>query len=242
MYPVPYSWYTEYGVRKYGFHGTSHKYIMEYMKKKLGKDDVNLIICHIGNGASLSAVKNGKCYNTSMGLTPLDGLMMGTRCGNIDASVVEYMARMLNADVAFVTEALNKKSGLLGISGKSDQRDVQALVAEGDDKAILAMKMFAKSVINYIAQYYFQLEGKLDAIVFTAGVGENNITLRAEIINRISHCINVKLNEQANNVIAQFLDVNTGIISTADSEVAVWVVPTNEEYMILEDTIKLTAV
>ena len=172
IYPVPYEWYTKYGVRKYGFHGTSHKYITGVMKEKLGKEDVNLIICHIGSGASISAVKDGKCYDTTMGLTPLDGLMMGTRSGAIDPSILEYVCKESGLSVSEITNDLNKKSGLLGVSGYSDCRDVESKAAENDENAVLALTMYNNRIAKYIAEYYIELGGKVDAIVFTAGVGE----------------------------------------------------------------------
>ena len=185
IYPVPYEWYLKYGVRKYGFHGTSHKYITTVMKEKLGRDDLNLIICHIGSGASISAIKNGKCFDTTMGLTPLDGLMMGTRCGAIDASILEYVCKESGESISDVTNDLNKKSGLLGVAGFSDSRDVENAAASGDERAILALNMYNNRIANYIAQYYIELEGKVDAIIFTAGVGENGIEARENILNQL---------------------------------------------------------
>ncbi len=240
MYAVPYSWYEENGVRKYGFHGTSHKYITEQMQKYLGKDDVNLIICHIGSGASVSCIKDGLCYNTTMGLTPLDGLIMGTRSGNIDSSIIEYICKERNMSVEEVTSALNKQSGLLGIANKNDFRDVEQLANEGDEKAQLAIDMLKDSIVKYIAQYYFQLHGKVDAIVFTAGIGENAMSLRAGIINEIKDVMSISLDEEANDTIAGFKEQNSGEISTSDSKIRVMVMPTNEEYMILKDTYEIS--
>lgn len=236
MYAVPYNWYEENGVRKYGFHGTSHKYITETMKDYFNKDDVNLVICHIGSGASISCVKDGKCYDTTMGLTPLDGLIMGTRSGNIDSSIIEYICKERNLSVEEVTNMLNKNSGLIGISGKNDFRDLENLANNGDEKAKLALKMFKNSIIKFIAQYYFELEGNIDALVFTAGIGENAINLRKDIVNSISEPMNIKLNSESNDNIARFKEQQSGIISTEDSNFKVMVVPTNEEYMILKDT------
>ena len=238
MYPVPYEWYLKYGVRKYGFHGTSHKYITTVMKEKLGKDDVNLIICHIGSGASISAVKNGKCFDTTMGITPLDGLMMGTRSGAIDPSILEYVCKESGEDIASITNALNKKSGLLGVCGFSDNRDVEKAAASGDERAILALDMYHDRIAKYIADYYVELEGKVDAIVFTAGIGENGIESREEIINRLN-CIGLYVDKEVNNTIAGYRDVQEGIISSKDSKVAIYVVPTNEELMIIKDTYKI---
>ena len=236
IYPVPYDWYKENGVRKYGFHGTSHKYIMEKVQKQYEKEDVNLIVCHIGSGASISCIKDGKCYDITMGLTPLDGLMMGTRSGAIDPSIIEYICKERNLTVSEVTDILNKESGLKGISGYSDLRDVTALAEKGDHNAKLAIKLYEKSIIKYIAQYYFELEGKVDSIVFTAGVGENMAYIREDVINAISVPMNIKVNKEVNDNIAKFKDIHEGIISTNDSSIEVRVIPTNEEYMILKDT------
>lgn len=238
MFPVPYEWYLNYSVRKYGFHGTSHKYITTVMKEKLKKDDVNLIICHIGSGASISAIKNGKCFDTTMGITPLDGLMMGTRSGAIDPSILEYVCKESGMSIGDVTDALNKKSGLLGISGFSDSRDVENAAAKGDERAILALTMYNDRVAKYIADYYVELEGKVDAIVFTAGVGENGIEARDDIIKRLA-CLGIKLDQKKNSSIASFKDVHEGLISSKASKVPVWVVPTNEELMIIKDTYEI---
>ena len=240
LYAVPYSWYEENGVRKYGFHGTSHKYITETMKQYFNKEDVNLIICHIGSGASMCCVKDGKCYNTTMGLTPLDGLVMGTRSGNIDSSIIEYICKERNLSVEEVTKILNKQSGLLGIAGKNDFRDLENLANNANEKAKLAIKMLRNSIIKFIAQYYIELNGNVDAIVFTAGIGENAITLRSDIVNSISNAMNIKLDKDANDNIARFKEQQSGVISTPDSKIKVMVVPTNEEYMILKDTFDLS--
>lgn len=240
IYPVPYSWYEENGVRKYGFHGTSHKYITEEMQKYLNKKDVNLIICHIGSGASMTCIKDGKSYNTTMGLTPLAGLMMGTRSGSIDPSIIEYICKEKKLTVEEATNILNKESGLKGVCGKNDLRDVTKLAEDGDHKAQLAIKLFEKSIIKYISQYYFELEGNVDAIVFTAGVGENMSYIREDIINYISKPIGIELNKEVNDNIAKFKKYQSGEISTSNSKVKAIVLPTNEEYMILKDTIRLT--
>ena len=238
MFPVPMEWYTEYGVRKYGFHGTSHKYITEKMKEKLGRDNVNLIICHIGSGASISAIKEGKCYDTTMGLTPLDGLMMGTRSGAIDPSVIEYVCEESGKTVVEVTNELNKKSGLLGVSGKSDSRDVELAAADGNEDAALALEMYNDRVAKYIAQYYLELDGKVDSIVFTAGVGENGREARLDIMKRLLP-LGIKVDAEINDTIAGYKDVSEGVISTEDSTVRVEVLPTNEEIMIIKDTYEL---
>ncbi len=240
MYAVPYSWYEENGVRKYGFHGTSHKYITETMQTYFDKKDVNLIICHVGSGASMCCVKDGKCHNTTMGLTPLDGLVMGTRSGNIDSSIIEYICKERNLSVEEATSILNKQSGLLGIAGKNDFRDLENLSNSGDEKAKLAIKMLRNSIVKFIAQYYVELNGQVDALVFTAGIGENAITLRSDIVNSISNAMNIELDVDANDNIAKFKENQSGIISTTDSKFKVMVIPTNEEYMILKDTFELS--
>ena len=235
MYPIPMEWYTKYGVRKYGFHGTSHKYITVKMKEKLNKEDVNLIICHIGSGCSISCIKNGKCFDTTMGLTPLDGLMMGTRSGAIDPSIIEYVCKESGKDIGEVINELNKKSGLLGISGYSDSRDVEAARDNGDENSELALDMYNDRIAKYIAEYYLKLEGNIDAIVFTAGVGENGRAARLEICERLRP-LGVNIDEEVNSKIAGFLDIHEGVITTSDSKIKVMVVPTNEEIMIIKDT------
>ena len=236
LYPVPYSWYENNSVRKYGFHGTSHKYITETMKERYGKDNVNLIVCHIGSGASITCVKNGKSFDTSMGLTPLDGIVMGTRCGNIDASIIDYISKERGLTLPEINTILNKESGLIGIAGKNDFRDLTALAENGDKKAKLAIRILENSIINYIAKYYFELEGEIDALVFTAGIGENGSNLREAVVNRISKIMNIKLDKETNDQIGRGKPYSEGVISTKDSAFEVLVVPTDEEYMILKDT------
>ena len=237
MYPVPMEWYEKYGVRKYGFHGTSHKYITEAMRRKLGKESVNLIVCHVGSGASITAVKDSKSYDTTMGLTPLDGLMMGTRSGSIDPSIIKYMIDESGMSYADIDTTLNKGSGLLGICGFNDNRDVEAAIAEGNENAKLALDMYVDRIVRYIAEYYLELQGEVDAIVFTAGVLENGATTRASIINALAP-LGVKLNEEVNSAIAGFKEITSGIITTEDSTIPVYVEPTNEELMIIRDTFK----
>ena len=239
IYPVPLSWYEKYGVRKYGFHGTSHKYITEVMKQELGKEDVNLIVCHIGSGASIAAVKDGKCYNTTMGITPLDGLMMGTRSGAIDPSILEYVCKEANMSVEEVTNILNKQSGFLGVAGQADCRDVEALIEEGNENAKLAYAMYCDRIAKYIAEYYLELNGKVDSIIFTAGVGENGAGVRKEVLDRLNP-IGIYVDEEMNNKIASFKDIHEGVISTKNSKVEVRVLPTDEEIMIVRDTYNLT--
>ncbi len=240
IYPIKYEYYEKYGVRKYGFHGTSYNYINNVMKDKLEINNPNLIVCHIGSGASVCAIENGQCVDTSMGLTPLDGLMMGTRSGSIDPAIVDYLVNKTGKSVDVITDELNKQSGMIGLCGKSDLRDVDELISKGDKNAILAMKIYINSIIKYIAEYYFLLKGNVDAIVFTAGVGENNSYVRREVVNYISNIINSKLDNELNDKVASFKEIKEGIITTSDSKCPVYVVPTDEESMILSDTIRLS--
>ena len=235
MYPVPIEWYKDYKVRKYGFHGTSHKYITLAMQEKLNKENVNLIICHIGSGASISCIKDGKCYDTTMGITPLDGLMMGTRSGAIDPSIIEYVCKETGKTVSEITNDLNKKSGLQGITGFSDCRDVEKLVLEGNENAVLAYDMYCDRIAKYIAEYYLELEGNVDAIVFTAGVGENGFLVREKVFDRLKP-LGLFLDKEFNNQVASFKDIKEGIISNKDSKIPVYVLPTDEEVMIIRDT------
>lgn len=235
-YAVPNEWYYDYGVRKYGFHGTSHKYITGEMKKILNKNDVNLIICHLGNGSSISAIKDSKVVNTSMGLTPLDGLIMGTRSGSIDPSIIAYICKMKNLSVEEVTELLNKNSGLTGICGKNDLRDILRLIKENDENAKLAFKMLTNSIVNYIAMYYFLLEGEVDAIVFTAGIGENNPKLRSDVLKKVSHVIPMFVNNEMNDNISRNKKYQSGLITSPYSKVKVYVLNTDEEKEILQET------
>ena len=238
LYGVPYAWYEKYGVRKYGFHGTSHKYITKTMKEKLGKEDANLIICHIGSGGSLCAVKDGKSFDTTMGFTPNAGILMGTRSGDIDYSVIPYVMKNAEMSLSDVDNALNKESGLKGISGFSDHRDVENAMEENNEMAVLANSMYVNKIVDYISKYYVELNGKVDALVFTAGLGENAIGFREEVMSKLE-CLGIKLNKEVNDTIAGFKSVHEGIISTSDSKVDVYVVPTNEELMIATDTYEL---
>ncbi len=235
LYPVPYEWYEKYGVRKYGFHGTSYRYITKTMEEKLGKENVNLIVCHIGSGASIAAIKDSKCLNTTMGLTPLAGLMMGTRSGDIDPSILEFICKKTDMSVGEVTSALNKKSGLKGVSGENDFRDVEELMGKGDEKAILAFEMIKNTIVKFISEYYVELDGDVDAIVFTAGAGENDIDLRREVMKKLKP-LGIILDEQANDSVAKFRANKSGIISDSTSKVEVYVEPTDEESVILMDT------
>ena len=238
IFPVPYEWYKNYGVRKYGFHGTSHKFITEYMKEKIGKEDINLIICHIGSGASISAIKDGKCYDTTMGITPLDGLMMGTRSGSIDPSIIEYVSKESGMTVEEITNKLNKESGLLGISTYSDRRDVLEGACSGDEMCKLALEMYDARIANYIVEYFIELEGKVDGIIFTAGAGENSDQLREDITNRLKP-IGLDIDLELNSKIAGFKEIHEGKISTDKSSIDMYVIPTNEELMMVRDTYNL---
>ena len=233
MYPVPYEWCEKYKVRKYGFHGTSHKYVSSRMNEILGRYNTKLITCHIGNGASISAIKEGVCINTSMGLTPNSGLMMGSRCGDMDATVITYMMRELECSAEEMDTILNKQSGLLGISGiSSDSRDIEDGIKIGNERCNLAQKMFTNRIIDHIAKYYVELGG-CDAIVFTAGIGENSIHTRREVLDGLS-ALGVKIDEEANDC--------RGIerlITAEDSAIPCYVIPTNEELMIARDTYAL---
>ena len=239
LYSVPLDWYKEYQIRKYGFHGTSHKYITKVMREKLGRDDINLISCHIGSGASICAIKNGKSFDTTMGFTPNAGLIMGTRSGDIDYSVIPYYINKTGATLSEVDNILNKKSGLLGISGKySDHRDIESAMADGEHDAILANNMYINRVVEYIAKYYVELDGKVDAIVFTAGLGENAREFREDILNKLGS-LGIYVDHDKNSKIASYLDKHEGVISSDESSVEVYVVPTNEELMIALDTYEL---
>lgn len=239
LYSAPLSWYKDYQIRKYGFHGTSHKYITKVMQEKLGKENVNLISCHIGSGASICAIKDGKSFDTTMGFTPNAGLIMGTRSGDIDYSVIPYYMEKTGASIKEVDTILNKKSGLLGISGEfSDHRDIESAMAEGNHEAILANNMYVNRIVDYIAKYYVELEGKVDAIVFTAGLGENAREFREQILNKLA-CLGILVDPEKNQKIAGYLEENEGIISSNESSVPVYVVPTNEELMIALDTYDL---
>ena len=229
LYPVPYEWYQDYGIRKYGFHGTSHKYIWKFMSEVLGSD-AKIISCHIGNGGSLCAIRGGKVVDTTMGFTPLAGIMMGSRSGDIDPSIIPFIMKKLNKSADEIITMLNKNSGLLGVSGvSSDSRDVEAGANEGNERCLLAERMYAQKIANFIAMYNNLLDGA-DAIVFTAGVGENSINMRKMIIERI-HSLGVMVNDELNKVRGEFRK-----ISTDESKIALYVVPTNEELMIAMDT------
>ena len=233
MYALPYEWYTKYSVRKYGAHGTSHKYVSQRVNEILGRTDTKVIVCHLGNGGSISAVLNGKCIDTSMGFTPNAGVIMGSRCGDIDASILPYVMNITGMTPSEMDTAINKKSGLLGVSGvSSDARDVEQEANNGNKRCILAEKMYNRRVIEYIAKYYVLLGGA-DAICFTAGLGENAINTRKEIMEGL-RVLGVKVDEEANNVRGV-----ERLITTKDSSIPCYLIPTNEEVMIARDTYNL---
>jgi len=239
LYTVPYSWYKDYKIRKYGFHGTSHKYITKVIQDKLGKKDVNIISCHIGSGASLCCIKNGESIDTTMGFTPNAGVAMGTRSGDIDYSVIPYYINETGATLKEVDNILNKKSGLLGLSGvSSDHRDIEAEIAKGNKLAGLADNIYITRIVDYIARYYVKLEGKVDALVFTAGLGENAREFRAHIIERLA-CLGILIDDEKNMNTASYLETTEGLISSNESKVPIYVIPTNEELMIALDTYDL---
>ena len=232
LYAVPYSWYEKYGVRKYGFHGTSHRYISETMKELYG-ENTKIISCHIGNGASLCAIKNGKCIDTSMGFTPIAGVVMGTRCGDIDVGLIPYVMSKTGKTFDEVMIDLNKNSGMLGLTGvSSDMRDVEESYERKDSRSVDAMNVYIKKIVDYISMYNTLLEG-CEYIVFTAGVGENSNLVRSEVIKRLSF-MGIKLDEEKNNQRGI-----SGVISADDSTVKVLVIPTDEELMIAKDTYEL---
>ncbi len=235
MYAIPYDWYEKYQVRKYGFHGTSHKYVSRKCAEIMGKkpEDVNVIVCHIGNGASICAVKGGKSVDTSMGFTPLEGIPMGTRSGNIDPAIIEFMMNKKNKSAKEITNFLNKQSGYIGVSGiSSDSRDLVNASAEGNERAQLAIDIQAKRIADYVASYYAYMGGA-DAIVFTAGIGENAKTTRKNIIERLG-ALGAKIDDERNDCRGV-----ERLISTDDSKIKVYVIPTNEEIMIARDTLAL---
>jgi len=232
IYAIPYEYYEKYAVRRYGFHGTSHKYVSERAAEILNAkiDDLKLITCHLGNGASIAAIKGGKCINTSMGFTPLEGLAMGTRSGDLDPSIVKFIMDKEGLSSQEMNDVLNKKSGVLGISGvSSDFRDLDTAAGDGNKRAILALKVFAHRVRAYIGNYMMQMNG-VDAIIFTAGVGENDLKMRELICKDIEN-LGIKLDAAKNNVRGK-----ETIISQDDSKVKIILIPTNEELVIARDT------
>lgn len=235
IYPIPYKFYTDYKIRKYGAHGTSHKYVSQRVIEHLGNPEHSrVIVAHLGAGGSLTAVKDGKSFNTSMGFTPLSGIVMGTRSGDLDPSVLDYLIEEIGMDVKELIHMLNKESGLLGISGiSSDFRDVLAAAEEGNERAKLALDIYVRRVIAYIGRYFIALGGA-DAIAFTAGIGENSAWARKEIISLVQDALGIVLDDDAN-------ENGSGerLISKPESKIKVYVIPTNEELMIARDTKRL---
>src|SRR5690554_3755769 len=232
MYATPYEWYTDYSIRKYGFHGTSHKYVSEKTNELLeNKEDSKVIVCHIGNGASISAVRNGVCVDTSMGFTPLAGIPMGTRTGSIDPAILNYMGEKLSLSSQEIYDILNKKSGYLGVSGvTSDARDLEEAIKNGNKRSKLAFDLQAKRIADYIGSYFIYMEG-LDAITFTAGIGANSPQLRKLVCERLK-ALGVEIDEKLNNEKAT-------LISTENSKVKIFIIDTNEEVVIARETLKL---
>lgn len=236
LYACPMEYYEKYKVRRYGAHGTSHMYLAQCAQSYLKKGQNKIITCHIGSGASLCAIKDCKCVATSMGLTPLAGIMMGTRTGDIDPSVMPYLVKQTGKSAEEIYQEFNKKSGLLGISGISnDTRDVEKAALEGDERANLAIKLYARRVADYIGQYYVRLGG-CDLIVFSAGVGENSPYFRKAMIDEVKEALHIELNDEANNTMVRGKE---GIISSKDSAIPVVVIPTDEEVMIARDIVSI---
>ncbi|GFN36374.1 acetate/propionate family kinase [Tepidimicrobium xylanilyticum] len=235
MYPLPYELYEKYGIRKYGFHGTSHKYVSQRAAELLGRpiEELNIVTCHLGNGASVCAVQGGKSVETSMGFTPLEGLAMGTRSGDVDPAVILFIMEKEGLSFDEVNELLNKKSGVLGLSGiSSDFRDLEEEAAKGNERALLALQLFCNRVKKYIGAYV-ALMCRIDALVFTAGIGENSPAVREHICNGLE-CINIKLDNELNQVRGKEARLNSDLTSTA-----IFVIPTNEELMIARETKEL---
>ncbi|MGM9614956.1 MAG: acetate/propionate family kinase [Oscillospiraceae bacterium] len=235
MYAIPYEYYSDLKVRRYGFHGTSHRYVSKRAAEMLGKpiEELKLISCHMGNGSSICAIDGGKSVDTSMGFTPIAGLPMGTRCGDIDVSILEYLASNTGKDVAELTNILNKKSGVLGVSGvSSDFRDLDNAAAEGNDRAALALDMFHYSVAKTVGSYVAAMNG-VDGIIFTAGIGENSASTRAAICEYLTY-LGIEICPECNAKRGEDI-----VISTGDSKVKVMVIPTNEELVIARDTKEL---
>ncbi len=237
LYPVPYEWYVKYHVRKYGFHGLSHRFITEQMKKILNKENPNLIICHIGNGASISAIEEGKCIDTSMGFTPNAGIMMGTRSGDIDYTMLNYIMKKTGFNLEKIDSMLNKESGLEGIAGMSDLRDLDRAFYANEEKVILAFDMYTDKIVDYIAKYYVKLNGVVDAICFTAGGGENDSIIRGETLKKLTS-LGIILDEKKNDetIVRKGIE---GIITKDSSKIPAYVIATDEELMIARDTYAL---
>ncbi len=235
IYPIPYEYYEKYGVRRYGFHGTSHRFVSERAAKLMGglRDDLKIVTCHLGQGASIAAVKGGKCLDTSMGLTPLAGIPMGSRSGDLDPAIVKYLMDNEHLSISEIDTILNKKSGVFGISGVSpDSRDIEEAAANGNERAILALETYNYIVAQFIAKYGVTMQG-IDAIVFTAGIGENAASTRQGICDNLKY-LGVKLDPEKNKTRGEEIE-----ISAPDSKIKVFVIPTNEELVIARDTMNL---
>lgn len=235
LYAIPYEYYEKYAIKRYGAHGTSHKYITKQAAKVLGKnkEDINIISCHLGNGSSIAAIKNGKCVDTSMGLTPLEGLVMGTRSGDLDPAVLEFVMKKENLSIDEMMTVLNKKSGLFGISGiTGDIRDLKGLIAEGNERAKLAIDMFAYRVRKYIGSYMAVL-GHVDAIIFEGGIGEHNPEVISKAVSDLEE-LGIKFDNSHNSE-----EMYEGIISTPDSRIKMYIIPTNEELEIANETMEI---
>ncbi len=237
LYPIPYEYYDQFKIRRYGFHGTSHYYVSRKVAQLMGRsvEDINVITCHLGNGASLAAVQGGKSVNTSMGFTPLAGIMMGTRSGDIDPAIITFLMQKLGKTASQVIDILNKKSGMLGVSGlSSDARDIDKGIQDGNARALLTRKLYANRVAQTIGSYFIQL-GHVDAIVFTGGLGENDTAVRGAIVERIQSAMGIDFNAEL-NATSRGKDL---CLSKAGSKTQVWIVPTNEELVIAQDTVRL---
>lgn len=231
LYPVPYDWYQKYHVRKYGAHGTSYRYLVSKIEELEGRKDLRIIACHLGGGCSVCAIKDGKSIDTSMGFTPLAGVMMGTRSGDIDPSIIPYIMEKEGKNALEVIDDLNHHSGLLGMSEvSSDCRDIEKGIDEGNEQCILTNEKYCRTVVSYIAQYYVLLGG-VDVLVFTAGMGENSIPTRQNIVEKLS-CLGIKIDKEKNNFRGEIRKINTD-----DSKALVYVIPTDEELIIAKDTV-----
>ncbi len=235
MFGMPYECYEKYHVRKYGFHGTSHRFVSQALGTAMGKDikDLKVVSCHLGNGSSITAIDGGKSVDTSMGFTPLDGILMGTRSGAVDPSAVTFVAKKLGLSAPEMSDYLNKKSGLLGVGGFSDNRDIESACEKGDKRAILASEMLAYQIKKYIGSYAAAMNG-LDAVIFTGGIGENASKVRKAVCDDMDF-LGIKIDNELNATVHGQLTK----LSTADSKVEVWVIPTNEELLIARDTKEL---
>lgn len=239
LYPLPYSYYTDYKVRRYGAHGTSHQYVSQRTAELMGKDikDLNIITLHLGNGASITAIKGGKCINTSMGLTPLDGVMMGTRSGSIDPAIVGYLSSKLDKTAQEIVDILNKESGMLGISGiSSDARDIENAIEAGNPRAILTRKIYARRIMEVVGSYAMQL-GHVDALAFAGGLGENDVDTRSAVLDLLIEGLGVDY-DRALNSKSRGKELK---LSTPASKVEVWICPTNEELVIARDSYRLNS-